>query len=443
MSAAACTAPPLESCGTLRTLLLVPFIAGHAHVLAEASVHPAPTPVQDNPGLQLHQQLSSTQRHLGGDVAVTSHLCREEPSSQTQPCVTQIARARQPAREGHHGKYHLAIAAASCGAALATALAAALYRCRRTLACQQCAASRLRDAVRERLRTRRRGDAARLIQGVWRLHALELAAAEAWEAALHIQRRVRQWRGARREWAVVCIQSYVRLWRVAWRLEDRLAAAYARDHFGEGARDHLCTVLEGCCVGVGGLPQLVAALAWLRGHVCVLQAAARGLLARLRTRPWASLAQKLPSGVKASEVVLLRAVFGKRLDVVGLARQGGSLGALVREHMEAARERPAGLKKASSAKKQRARKAAAAQYKVRHTGSQGSLLEIGRVLYCVNGWNQLPVELLRKRWMRGRSRALSAQERLLVNSILLAGAAEPGSDEEPPDDCAGTWARAT
>ena len=112
------------------------------------------------------------------------------------------------------------------------------------------------------------------------------------------------------------------------------------------------------------------------------------------------------------------------------------------EHMEAARERPAGLKKASSARKQRARKAAAAQYKVRHTGSQGSLVEIGRVLYCVNGWNQLPVELLRKRWMRGRSRALSAQERLLVNSILLAGAAEPGSDEEP-DDCAGTWARAT
>ena len=72
-------------------------------------------------------------------------------------------------------------------------------------------------------------------------------------------------------------------------------------------------------------------------------------------------------------------------------------------------------------------------------------LEIGRVLYCVNGWNQLPVESLRKRWMRGRSRALSAQERLLVNSILLAAGAPSGagpSDEEP-DGCADTWARET
>ena len=172
--------------------------------------------------------------------------------------------------------------------------------------------------------------------------------------------------------------------------------------------------------------------------------------ARLRTHPWFTLAPKLPTGVKASDELILRAVFGKRLDVVSAARGGGGrklqelqgpIGAVIREHLEAVRERPSGLKKASSAKQQRARKKAESLRKAQHTGSQGSLLEVNRVLYCVNGWNQLPLELLRKRWACGPagSRALSERSRLLLHSLSLDASMKQSDSEEEGDSHA--WAR--
>ena len=165
---------------------------------------------------------------------------------------------------------------------------------------------------------------------------------------------------------------------------------------------------------------VVAGLAWFRGQVCVIQAAVRGFLARRLIGPWTALAPKLPSGLKASDVLLLRVVFGKRLDVVSAllpSVAGGLLVKTIRGHVDSVRGRleKKGLK---NAKARRARKA------TQHQGPPGSLKEVEGVLYCLKGWNQLPIPILRKRWTRGPSgsRSLSAVAGLLLATLMGADA---------------------
>ena len=64
---------------------------------------------------------------------------------------------------------------------------------------------------------------------------------------------------------------------------------------------------------------------------------------------------------------------------------------------------------------------------------------IGGALYCVRGWNQLPLRLLQKHWTRGPSgsRALSEKGSFLLGSL---GGHSPGSDvsgDSDPSDVSG------
>ena len=79
---------------------------------------------------------------------------------------------------------------------------------------------------------------------------------------------------------------------------------------------------------------VVAGLALFRGQVCVIQAAVRGFLARRLIGPWTALAPKLPSGLKVSDVLLLRVVFGKRLDVVSALLPSVALAKTIRGHVD-------------------------------------------------------------------------------------------------------------
>ena len=161
------------------------------------------------------------------------------------------------------------------------------------------------------------------------------------------------------------------------------------------------------------LPEIRAGLAWFRAQVCLIQAAARGFVARVTLRGWVSLAPKLPAGVALSEVLRVRMVVGKRFDVLAFPLphiKEGPLGKLARDHLEAVRERPERRVKAKNAQQQRARKSGTAQAKLAHKGPVGRLLEVDGVLYYVKGWNQLPLRLLRKRWVRGPSGSRSLSQ---------------------------------
>ena len=264
------------------------------------------------------------------------------------------------------------------------------------------------DVVRERLRAHARRDAACCIESAWFEQLLYRA------AVLHFDA------------AVTHVQACARRHLVAQRLDDASLQCELDTFFD--ADDDCCANIDYDQVrghrwhgsSVGKLPWVVAGLAWFRGQVCVIQAAVRGFLARRLIGPWTALAPKLPSGLKVSDVLLLRVVFGKRLDVVSAllpSVAGGLLVKTIRGHVDSVRGRleKKGLK---NAKARRARKA------TQHQGPPGSLKEVEGVLYCLKGWNQLPIPILRKRWTRGPSgsRSLSAVAGLLLATLMGADA---------------------
>ena len=319
----------------------------------------------------------------------------------------------------------LAVLVSTCMAAAVGSAAVVLHSQRHTMVRQARITTQLRAAIRERLRASLRCKAAALIQLEWR-NTLLL------------------------RWAVLCVQAYARRYLVARRLDDE-SAQCELDNFFES--------FDGgyrCCANIDydqvrghryhgssvhKLPHVVWGLAWFRGQVCIIQAAARGLLGRGLIRPWVALASKLPAGTVLSKVIWLRIILGRRPDVVCAHRDShgrllrgaakGPFDAIIRDHVEAVRERPPAPKKATSAKKQKARKAAAIVKKER--GSPGKTVEVNGVLYYIKGWNQLPLQLLRKRWLLGPlgSGSLS-REAAFYLSMLTVGS--DGSSDSEEDD---------
>ena len=402
----------------LLLMLLVSPVAVEARVLPEASVHPAQAPRINAKTPQA--QLQPGQCTTGDDAAVAaSQFCLEGvPSTFTMRDADNAAR---PTCECHHGSdraasdgtdhasydYALALLAAASLAA-ASGLSAALCASQRALARQRRVHAHMCDVVRERLRAHARRDAACCIESAWFEQLLYRA------AVLHFDA------------AVTHVQACARRHLVAQRLDDASLQCELDTFFD--ADEDCCANIDYDQVrghrwhgsSVGKLPMVVAGLAWFRGQVCVIQAAVRGFLARRLIGPWTALAPKLPSGLKVSDVLLLRVVFGKRLDVVSAllpSVAGGPLVKTIRGHVDSVRERLE-KKGVKNAKARRARKAA------QHQGPPGSLKEVEGVLYCLKGWNQLPIPVLRKRWTRGPSgsRSLSAVAGLLLATLEGADA---------------------
>ena len=311
--------------------------------------------------------------------------------------------------------------------------AAMLRRERRARAQDGRVVSQLRAAISEATHARLRGSSAYVIQLMWRARLLLRE-----ESALVIQRAWREQvcrryervearvRAAKRRVleraAAIVIQSYLRVALVAAALEEE-SDEWA-DRVGEAFQINLYFV-ESWERAVGCLTRLRDGLVWLREHAVCLQAAARGLLARVLLRPLRVAQRAIPRGAAVSTAALLsksalatavcaRVVFGKlndlmvvdRLSTVKGRAQPSSLHDLVKRRFgvslpapEASSEAPvapggtSSKKKAKSARHKRTQKAAA-----QDTAHPGHFLDVDGVIYYVGGSLQLPVALLKKRW---------------------------------------------
>jgi hypothetical protein len=429
----------------LQLLLLASLVAAEARVLTEASVHPAQA-------LQVaNNELQAGSTHQSGDATVaTSHFCKEVSNTFTST-ATQISGVR-PSREVHHGTCPPMAPATSgtcstgtlaAAGGMVLALAVKCYSYHKALARQERISAALRAALQVGVDTRRRWDAAVEIQFGWRQHHCErvLRALRVIEMGIHCY-LVRQSFLETRQ-AAIYIQSFARLLQVAKSLEDE-SYQHMEGTVAEAYEENLAVARTVCYSHsnyIGCLPLVREGLAWLRGQACVLQAAARGLLARAMLAPYLALIRAAhPCG--ARPVVRLRVIFGKLNDLLVIDRASGRCGTL-RAILEArlgfaAPVQPprSAKKKAANAKKNRDRKAAQAALDT----PVGSLVAIEQVFYCVRGRLQLPLRLLRKLWTSGPSgsRSLGEEARLVLRQLKVqegpAGPGGAGSDSEEEND---------
>ena len=418
----------------------VPSMATSAGVLADASRTAAS--ISHNSIKAYNCGLCAEAAAADGAVYNQIHLCNKEESSTYYPPRDAYSGAR-PTGDGHHGsgawRHRLQWRLGESLLLAAFGGTVLVVRARRARARRVLAAVCIQGLVRGRAarcalllarhcRARRHAAAIRL--QTWTRKVL--ARMDFGEARFSVGIIQAVWR-ARRAWqqarldhaAAAIIQSGGRLLLVRWRLLamfhdlDNGCSCYDLVSFRKELYQerllYRVPMLRIQAAARGYLVRSRLRLTELRAVPTLrIQAAARGYLVRSMLR-LAELRAAL-NGTALSTVVWLRTVYGRLNDLAIFVRAVGgksvSMGTLLHRYGKA--------KKASSAKKQRGRKAQSAK-------ASGKYIESNGALYAVGGCYAYPLEVL-------RSLLTGARERFLLGVFSSSSSDYDSDGDDLADD---------